>query len=500
MSKRNGFVLNFVLLLVSSSVFSHKSVVFGSPVSEQSFKRPDPLRHFKLYKGGYDLTNRHYWASAAFTGIHGYAIAGVWVICGLGFGTYLTLKNFIGSSSASSSLPQHSESSYIIMFLLLILFSILAIVATGLAIAANQSCLHRTKTLKETVLGAGGDARKTIRNVTDTMNNMLNLLLPYDSKTCRLLNYTSHQLARESRLIRTFVHKNDHTINRAIQLSYIANLVVVTVNLASLAAAIVLLFLHWHPGFLIIILLCWIFTTLCWVLTGFDFFFHTFADDTCSALQNFEQNPQNNSLSSILPCANSSSFDKVFKDIGYTVHTSITELNSKITQLNEFLRLDEQNDNFSEVQKICDPFPAATNYSYAPEKCPKDAIPIGDLAGVLSRFTCYPDNTGNCEHNRRFIPESTYVIARACSIALQDLINIFPDLLNLVQCSFLKDTFSNVVLHQCKPFRASTRKLWISLLSLSVVMVVLVLLWVAKAYQDRGRSFLLCSIIPNPTI
>ncbi|THG02582.1 hypothetical protein TEA_003137 [Camellia sinensis var. sinensis] len=461
MSKRNGFVLNFVLLLVSSSVFSHKSVVFGSPVSEQSFKRPDPLRHFKLYKGGYDLTNRHYWASAAFTGIHGYAIAGVWVICGLGFGTYLTLKNFIGSSSASSSLPQHSESSYIIMFLLLILFSILAIVATGLAIAANQSCLHRTKTLKETVLGAGGDARKTIRNVTDTMNNMLNLLLPYDSKTCRLLNYTSHQLARESRLIRTFVHKNDHTINRAIQLSYIANLVVVTVNLASLAAAI---------------------------------------DDTCSALQNFEQNPQNNSLSSILPCANSSSFDKVFKDIGYTVHTSITELNSKITQLNEFLRLDEQNDNFSEVQKICDPFPAATNYSYAPEKCPKDAIPIGDLAGVLSRFTCYPDNTGNCEHNRRFIPESTYVIARACSIALQDLINIFPDLLNLVQCSFLKDTFSNVVLHQCKPFRASTRKLWISLLSLSVVMVVLVLLWVAKAYQDRGRSFLLCSIIPNPTI
>ncbi|GMP27722.1 hypothetical protein CsSME_00003589 [Camellia sinensis var. sinensis] len=461
MSKRNGFVLNFVLLLVSSSVFSHKSVVFGSPVSEQSFKRPDPLRHFKLYKGGYDLTNRHYWASAAFTGIHGYAIAGVWVICGLGFGTYLTLKNFIGSSSASSSLPQHSESSYIIMFLLLILFSILAIVATGLAIAANQSCLHRTKTLKETVLGAGGDARKTLRNVTDTMNNMLNLLLPYDSKTCRLLNYTSHQLARESRLIRTFVHKNEHTINKAIQLSYIANLVVVTVNLASLAAAI---------------------------------------DDTCSALENFEQNPQNNSLSSILPCANSSSFDKVFKDIGYTVHTSITELNSKITQLNEFLRLDEQNDNFSEVQKICDPFPAATNYSYAPEKCPKDAIPIGDLAGVLSRFTCYPDNTGNCEHNRRFIPESTYVIARACSIALQDLINIFPDLLNLVQCSFLKDTFSNVVLHQCKPFRASTRKLWISLLSLSVVMVVLVLLWVAKAYQDRGRSFVLCSIIPNPTI
>lgn len=63
MPKTNdGFVLSYILLLVSTSIFSHKPVAFGSPVQEQRFHRPDPLRHFKFYKGGYDIRNKHYWA------------------------------------------------------------------------------------------------------------------------------------------------------------------------------------------------------------------------------------------------------------------------------------------------------------------------------------------------------------------------------------------------------------------------------------------------------
>lgn len=496
----NGFVLSYILLLVSTSIFSHLSVAFGSPVREQRFHRPDPLRHFKLYKGGYDIRNKHYWASAAFTGVHGYAIGGVWILCGLAFGSYLVLKSFNGSSS-SSALAENSNSFYIILFFLVLLFSFLAIVATSLVIAANQSSFKRTKKLEETVLGAGGEARKTIRKVTDAMTEMQNVLLPYDPKTCTLLNSTSYQLGKEARLIRKFGRKYEHSISKAIQISYVANLAIVSVNLGFLAAAIVLLFFHWQPGFVILLLLCWILTTLCWFLSGFDFFFHTFAEDTCSALENYEQNPRNNSLSAVLPCSNSSNADNVLVEIGHTVHNSIEELNSKIGQFSDLIRLQEEQDDGSfRVTKICDPFSGAPNFSYAPQNCSKDSIPIGALPGVLSRFTCYKDNTTtNCESKGRFIPESSYLLVWAYSSAIQDLINIFPDLQNLIQCSFVKETFSNVVLHQCKPFRAATRRLWLSVLCLSIIMVVLVLLWVAKAYQDRGRSFSVCSVIPNRT-
>ncbi|KAL6979043.1 hypothetical protein U1Q18_020709 [Sarracenia purpurea var. burkii] len=61
---------------------------------------------------------------------------------------------------------------------------------------------------------------------------------------------------------------------------------------------------------------------------------------------------------------------------------AIGELNSKITD--EVLVLDEEGeDSLGVVKKICDPFSGAPNYSYAPENCSKDSIPIGVLPSVL---------------------------------------------------------------------------------------------------------------------
>ncbi|XAR51371.1 hypothetical protein NMG60_11005983 [Bertholletia excelsa] len=493
MSSRDGLVLPFLLLLFSTSVFPQKHVVFGSSVKQQSFRRPDPLRNFKLYKGGYDITDKHYWASAAFTGIHGYAIAGVWMICGLGFGSYLILKN---CTSNSSSHPEDPDSSYLTMFWLVVLLFSLAIIATFLVIVMNQSCRQNTYKLKETVLGAGGNTSKAIRKVAATMAQMQRLLIPYDPQTCTLLNVTSHHLQREWRMIRDFVQRTEHTTNKAIKISYNANLVVVTVNAACLVAAIVLLLLHWYPGFLILIVFCWIVVTLCWVLTGFDFFFHIFADDTCSAIEDFEQNPEENSLSSVLPCPQTTFSSRVLFDIGRAVHTSINELNSKITQLNGFHRLHEQKEESLGGRMICNPFSGPPDYDYAPERCPEGAIPIGDFPGILSRFTCYQADTGACARDGKPVPEAIYAMAWAYSNAIQDLINIFPHLQELIECSYVKEAFADVVLYQCRPFRSSTRKLWLSVLSLSVVMVALVIVWVGKAFQDKGRSFSPCSVVP----
>ncbi|KAK9285829.1 hypothetical protein L1049_025030 [Liquidambar formosana] len=496
MSKSKGVLLPFVFFLVSTSLLSPNSVVYGSSVQEQSFNRPDPLRHFKSYSGGYDVRSKHYWASAAFTGVHGYAIAGVWTLCGLGFGIFMIVKNL---SSSSTSIADHSNSRYFILFLLILLFTFLAIVATSFALAANQSTLRRTKKLKETILRAGGDARRTIRKVTKAFKEMQHHLLPYDPDTSFRLNITTHRLGKESRIIQRFVQKNGHSINLAIQTSYIAHLGVVTVNLVLLVAALVLLLLHWHPAFITIIFICWILTTLCWVLTGFDFFLHTFAEDTCSAFEDFQQNPLNSSLSSLLPCMDSSYSNKVIVEIGSTIHNFITELNLKVTELHRLLELDEEAEELLGDWRICDPFSGAPNYSYIPEKCPKGAIPIGEIPNVLARFTCYKENsTRECKGNGKFLTEASFVMAWAYTCSIQDLINIFPDLQNLAQCSFVKDAFFDVASHQCRPFRVSVRLLWSSMLCLSIFMVIIVLIWVAKAYQDKGRYFSKCSIIPNP--
>ncbi|WMV17012.1 hypothetical protein MTR67_010397 [Solanum verrucosum] len=257
----------------------------------------------------------------------------------------------------------------------------------------------------------------------------------------------------------------------------------------------VLLIWHWPLGFIIIILCCWILTTLSWVLTGFDFFFHIFADDTCSALKDFQQNPQNNSLQIILPCANPGTSDKTLEQIGATVHNFITQLNSKLREVQGF-GLNDIGEN--SVGTICDPFSGAPNYSFTPDLCPKDTIPIEELKYVLSRVTCYGGNSsGNCAGEGRFIPQASSVILFAYTQSIQDLIEIFPDLLSLSQCSKVKQAFANILQYQCRPFRRSARILWSAMLSLSILMVLLVLTLIVKAHQETGRSFNTCSITPK---
>ncbi|KAL2551958.1 hypothetical protein Fot_05577 [Forsythia ovata] len=376
MPKSSRVATYFVLLLASITLFTENSLVLGSPLRQEISKRPDPLRKFKRYNGDYDIRNLHYWASAAFTGIHGYAMAGIWLLFGLGCGTFMVLKHFCGNSSPTL---YHADSLYLIIFLLVVLFTLFAIAATGVIIAANQKSLQRANKLKETICDVGRDSSQAIRRVNMAFIDMQAFLHPYDPGTCHQLNLTTHRLRRESISIQQFVDKTRQSSDQAVKILYMANLVVVTVNLVFLVAGLVLLLLHCHPGMILIIFCCWILTTLIWFLTGVNFFFYNFTIDTCSALENFEQNPQNNSLSNILPCQ-SKNYDKTLVQIGYTVHSFIKEVNSKILEI-QVVSTNEQKEDTS-IQEICNPFSGAPNYSYTPENCGSKSISVGDLPSV----------------------------------------------------------------------------------------------------------------------
>ncbi|KAF9621184.1 hypothetical protein IFM89_016678 [Coptis chinensis] len=102
-SKGNLFLISFILLLSLSS--SSHYLVHGSPVPyKHIYNRPDPFsHHFKSYHGSYNITDIHYWSSAAFTGVHGYAMACIWILGGLGLGVYILVRNLSCTTSSPSS-------------------------------------------------------------------------------------------------------------------------------------------------------------------------------------------------------------------------------------------------------------------------------------------------------------------------------------------------------------------------------------------------------------
>ncbi|XP_060970406.1 uncharacterized protein LOC133037362 isoform X2 [Cannabis sativa] len=394
------------------------------------------------------------------------------------------------------------DNYYLLTFCMILFFTILAIGASSLVLLANQSSMKKMENLKGTILSVGGEVRRSLKHVMKAMTHMQYLLVAYDPTMASTLNTTTHRLGSESRIVQYFVDKNGQSIERAIQISYVAHIVVVATNLVLITAALVLILLHWYPAFVFLIFLCWISTTLLWVLTGFDFFLHTLAEDTCYAFKDFESNPEKSSLSTMLPCMDSSYSNKMMAQIGYIVHTFITQLNSKIPDYYKLLGFDggvAENDYLSGFVTICNPFDGAPNYSYIPQSCPQNTIPIGHIPHVLASFTCYEnDNVERCLRDGKFVSEEIYNMASAYSRSTQDILNVYPDLQSLSECKLVKDKFSYVVLNECVPFQVAVRLLWLSMLSLSVIMVVLVLIWFIKAIQDKARCFSLCSLIPRP--
>ncbi|KAK4367839.1 hypothetical protein RND71_011631 [Anisodus tanguticus] len=355
-SHGGGVLVPFILLLISQ-----KSLVFGFVDHDEISRRPDPLHQLKSYNGTYNLGDKHYWASAAYTGIHGYAIAGIWLLFGLGFGSYMIFKYFHGNSS--TPIVKYPPSSYILMFLLIVLFTILAIVASSVILAANNGFEHRVERVRQTIFDAGGDTRHTIRRVIKVLLNMQTLLSPYNSQADQMLNVTTHRLRRGSITIQQFVDKTRHTSNEAIKTLYVANIVVVTVNLVLLTNGMLL----WL-SFARLALASWIYNV----------------NDTCSALEDFQQNPQNNSLQIILPCSKSGTYDNFLVQIGSTVHNFITQLNSKLREV-QGLGLNDIGENSSGTRGVCDPFSGAPNYTFTPDLCPKDTIPIGELKYLIKK-------------------------------------------------------------------------------------------------------------------
>ncbi|KAH6776483.1 hypothetical protein C2S52_014044 [Perilla frutescens var. hirtella] len=108
--------------------------------------RIDHLNSLKKHIGGYNVTNNHYWSSTAFTGIFGYAITLIWLLCGLGYGVLLLVRTGCCKSSRKHKNRSSCRERYHLMPLLLAIFcTLIAVTACGLAFGGISKSHSRAK-------------------------------------------------------------------------------------------------------------------------------------------------------------------------------------------------------------------------------------------------------------------------------------------------------------------------------------------------------------------
>lgn len=486
----------FVIILLLVSSFSHIQAqpttttqqVEARQISDDTV-RPDPLEKLRKYKGGYDITNIHYWSSTAYTGIAGYVLGALWLLCGVIFGIFLVATTCCKTNRRlkKHKRPISHKQYYLWHILLAAFFTLLAIVGTGLVIGGNTKFHSRADKIIDIIIDTADEASATIYNTTGAMKMTQTKLegTNVDASTTRFLASTSRQLDSTADNIQYQAKKNRHKIDLGLRILYIVSTVIFALNLVAVIALTVVGVIKIRRALHILIVLCWLITILCWVFFGAYFFLSRFAGDTCTALEEFQQDPYNNSLSSILPCDELLSAESALNDVSAGVYNLVTEINANISRI-------QQDSSFG----VCNPFSGPPEYNYQPNNCSENEIKIGDIPELLSLITCVDPVDGICNGG---IPISgnDFRTAVGYTSSIQILLNSYPGMESLLNCQTVKDAFSEIVENHCKPVKRDVKIVWAGLVFLSIVMVFLVLTWTVEAYRERNHRFADGSVKPD---
>ncbi|KAG8369463.1 hypothetical protein BUALT_Bualt14G0016300 [Buddleja alternifolia] len=449
--------------------------------------RVDPLDNLKKYRGGYDITNKHYWSSTAFTGIPGYAIAVIWLLCGLGYGGFLLVRTTCCKRSGKLKKRSYCHKQcYLQPLLLAIVLTLLAITACGLVLGGNAKFHSRAKTVIDIIIDTADEASETIYNTTGAMRDMSTSLREVDgnSDATYFLTSTSQRLDTRAADIRRQATNNRRLIEKVLNIVNITTTVTITLTLLVVIALLVFGVVKFQRTLQVLILVCWVFTVLCWLFFGVYFFLQNFAGDTCTAIEGFQQDPYNNSLSSILPCDQLLSARSVLDDVGAGIYDLVEEVNENISR------------SYGDIVQICNPFSPPPIYQYQPWNCPSTSIRIGDIPQLLRMLTC-PDSDGGTCNGGMMIPATYYNTVQAYSTSIQQLLDVYPDMQSLVECQTVKDAFSEILQKHCNPLKRYVRMVWAALVFLSVVLVALVLLWTIGARHEKNHHSLDGSVKPH---
>ncbi|KAK7402241.1 hypothetical protein VNO78_14347 [Psophocarpus tetragonolobus] len=498
LNRTNGLVsIIVIIVLIFPEVASHAlspSDSVADNVSEaitqpDNTTRVDPLDHFEKYRGGFNITNKHYWSSVIFVGVYGYAIGVFCLLCGIVYGSFLLISMVCQKIDKGRRMKKVSPCNYkscdLSLIPLAILLTAFAIAATGLVLAGSARFHSEAKASVNIIIKTANEASETIHKTTGALKDMESNFMEANANTEASVNLdsTTERLDDASANIEMQARKNRTLINKGLELVFVITTVIISLNLPAVIALSASGVLRLRRAMYLLVILCWLMTVICWLFFGVYFFLEKFSSDACTALDNFQENPYNNSLSSILPCDELLSAKSVLSGVSAGIYNLVNEVNANITAM--------QSTSDMNLVRVCNPFSAPPEYSYQPEKCPSNTIRIGDIPKVLKPFTCTNGNDGTCD--------SEYMRVEAYTSSIQDLLNVYPSMEHLLECQVVKDAFSQVLVNHCKPLKKYARMVWVGLLFLAVIMVLLVVLWTIKAryYLSDDSASASASVDPH---
>ncbi|XP_024357381.2 uncharacterized protein [Physcomitrium patens] len=459
------------LVLHQATVLLEKPLTLSVDICGGMFPRLDPLNHLKKYRGGFDVTNMHYWSSLAYTGIWGYIIAASCLIFGVGsvIWQHYNWRYELKKTTFNPSLDKlHSVSVYC-----MIQFSILLLGASGVILWENDRLVHE---LKKT----GGILVSTVDQVTLQVDGAINMIPLSNISPMANQDMAKSTLSACNNLGDTFRNLTQNVkshMSHAYKIFDIVNIVVSMV--ASLMILMVIIgigsiFQCWHT-FLSFMCFGAVFTLVAsWMIAGIGFAVAILVVDGCQAMQSYNKSPLSSSITHLLPCLTPQRATEVLSGVKKAIKTVIHGSNSWVDVLNMQERKLVERHRLSHptiVPHICDP------YGPEPEFIPMECSPAeGSFVQFVEdykKYCCLSDDINDCFKKSTPIPKFAFLDATRAMNATKNVYMILPTIFHIITCDFMKLMFEEIIKQHCMPLKKCLTMLWVSFVSASLLLMLL---------------------------
>uniref|UniRef100_A0A0D9VD16 Uncharacterized protein n=1 Tax=Leersia perrieri TaxID=77586 RepID=A0A0D9VD16_9ORYZ len=428
-------------------------------------RRKDPLDGLKLYSGGWNISDEHYWTSVGFTAAPVFAAAAIWFVV-FGVALFLAACCFCCCPSRRrAGADDYSCTAIAVSLVLLLAFTAAAAVGCGVLYEGQGN----TAATVEYVARRSGEAAASLRGFARSMEAARDVgvgpvTMPADVK------------GRIDGVVGKVGAAADELAARTAS------------NAAKIRTALETM----------LVFLGWILVTATFLLCGTFLLLHNVVGDTCAAMGEWVDHPQaRTALDDILPCVDTSAAaDALARSNDVTAHL-VAVINGVISNVS----------NSDAPLTPLKPPPSAKQIYYNQSGPPVPLLCLlGCAAGEVDlaaapqawrQHVCrvhavaFPGSNSSsavevCATVGRLTPAMYGQMAAAARVG-DGLRRYRPELADMADCEFVRRAFREVGGEQCPELGRYSGEVYRGLLAVAGAVVAAVVLWVFHSRERRRR-------------
>ncbi|XP_052178286.1 uncharacterized protein LOC127792034 [Diospyros lotus] len=452
-------------------------------------RRKDPLDGFKKYTGGWNISERHYWASVGFTAAPFFVIAAAWFLV---FG--LTLSLICLCYCCFRREPYgYSQAAYALSLCLLILFTVAAIVGCVVLYTGQGRFHDSTRKTLDYVVNQANAVVQQLRDVSDYLAaakqvGVLKVFLPSNVQTD--IDDIESKINSSATTLASKTQDNSGDIKDLLDSMRLALIILSAVMLALTFLGFVFSIFGMQFLVYILVIIGWILVTGTFILCGVFLLLHNVTADTCFSMNQWVENPTSHTaLDDILPCVDNATAQETLRRSKEVTSQLVDVINEAITNVSNinlapaFAPL-YYNQSGPLLPLLCNPFkPDLTDRA-----CTAGEVDLDNATEVWRNYVCQVSASGICITTGRLTPTIYNQMISGVNVSFA-LYHYGPFLIDLQDCTFVRQTFTDVSSDHCPDLKQYSEWIYIGLVIVSAAVMLSLLFWVIYGRERRHRAY-----------